>query len=78
MRDSQSWELLCKTYFNDIEDNILVKAVQDTLGNTIVIPGSMDQQQILQVFELCGREVHGGKRQGEWIAKVCVQYFYTV
>lgn len=65
MRDSQSWELLCKTYFNDVEDNILVKAVQDTLGYTVVIPGSMDEQQILQVFELCGREVHGGKRQGE-------------
>lgn len=65
MRDSQSWELLCKTYFNDVEDNILVKAVQDTLGYTVVIPGSMDKQQILQVFELCGREVHGGKRQSE-------------
>lgn len=49
------------TYFNDVEDNVLVEAVQDTLGHTVVIPGSMDEQQILQVFELCGRRVHGGK-----------------
>lgn len=41
------------TYFNDIKDNILVEAVQDALGYTVVIPGSMDEQKILQVFELC-------------------------
>lgn len=44
------------TYFNDIKDNILVEAVQDTLGYTVVIPGSMDEQKILQVFELCERK----------------------
>lgn len=44
------------TYFNDVKDNILVEAVQDTLGYTVVIPGSMDEQKILQVFELCERE----------------------
>ena len=65
IEDSQSWELLCETHLDDIEDNILVEAVQDTLGYTVVIPGSMDEQQILQVFELCGREVNGGKRQDE-------------
>lgn len=67
-------ELLCETYLNDVEDNVLVEAVQDTFGYTVVIPGSMDKQQILQVFELCGREVNGGKRKDEWIAEVCVQY----
>ena len=49
----------CESYLNNVEDNILVEAVQDTLGYTVVIPGSMDEQQILQVFELCGREVKG-------------------
>lgn len=43
------------TYFNDVKDNILVEAVQDTLGYTVVIPGSMDEQKILQVLELCER-----------------------
>lgn len=65
MHDSESWELLCEHYLDDVEDNVLVEAVQDTLGHTVVIPGSMDEQQILQVFELCGREVNGGKRQDE-------------
>lgn len=44
------------TYFNDVKDNILVEAVQDTLGYTVVIPGSVDQQKILQVFELGERK----------------------
>lgn len=44
------------TYFNDVQDNILVEAVQDTLGYAVVIPGSMDKQKILQVFELCERK----------------------
>lgn len=44
------------TYFNDVKDNILVEAVQDTLGYTVVIPGSMDEQKILQVFKLCERK----------------------
>lgn len=44
------------TYFNDVKDNILVEAVQDTLGYTVVVPGSMDKQKILQVFELCERK----------------------
>ena len=43
IEDSQSWELLCETHLDDIEDNILVEAVQDTLGYTVVIPGSMDE-----------------------------------
>ena len=54
---SEPLELLCETYFNDVEDNILVEAVEDALGYTVVIPGSMDEQQILQVFELCGRRM---------------------
>lgn len=59
-RSGSLHDLLCETYLNDVEDNVLVEAVQDTLGYTVVIPGSMDEQQILQVFELCGREVNGG------------------
>lgn len=43
-------------YLDDVEDNVLVEAVQDTLGYAVVIPGSVDKQQILQVFELCGRK----------------------
>lgn len=54
-----SLENHCVSYLNDVEDNILVEAVQDTLGYSVVIPGSVDKQQILQVFELCGREVKG-------------------
>lgn len=49
-------EKLCSTYLNNVEYNVLVEAVQDAFGYTVVIPGSMDEQQILQVFELCGRE----------------------
>lgn len=77
MHDSEPRELLCACYLNDVQDNILVEAVQDTLGYTVVIPGPMDEQQILQVFELCGREVNGGKRQDEWIAEVCVQQVFN-
>lgn len=55
------------TYLNNVEDDILVETVQNTLGYTIVVPGSMDEQQILQVFELCGREVRGGKHDDKWI-----------
>lgn len=44
------------TYFNDVKDNILVEAVQDTLGYAVVIPGSVDKQKILQVFELWERK----------------------
>lgn len=62
---TESCELLCETHLDDVEDNILVEAVQDTLGYTVVIPSSVDEQQILQVFELRGREVNEGRRQDE-------------
>lgn len=55
---------LWKTYFNDVEDNVLVEAVEDALGHTVVVPGSVDQQQILQVFELRGTDAHRGKTMG--------------
>lgn len=45
------------TYFNDVKDNVFVEAVQDTLGYTVVVPGSMDKQKILQIFELCERKM---------------------
>lgn len=57
-------EPLWKTYFNDVEDNVLVEAVEDALGHTVVVPGSVDQQQILQVFELRGTDAHRGKTMG--------------
>lgn len=49
-------ERYCWTYLNNVENNVLVEAVQDAFGYTVVIPCSMDEQQILQVFELGGRE----------------------
>lgn len=52
-------------HLNDVEDNILVEAVQDTLGYAVVIPGSMDKQQILQVFELGGRKWRKKERMNE-------------
>lgn len=39
-------------YLNNIEDYILVEAVQNALGDSIVVPGTMDHQQILQILEL--------------------------
>lgn len=64
-------------YLNDVEDDILVEAVQDTLGHAVVIPGSVDQQQILQVFEL--RRSKGIKTpKSERTEKACVQYSNTV
>lgn len=44
-----------RTHLNDVQDDVLVEAVQDALGHAVVVPGSVDQQQILQVFELRGR-----------------------
>lgn len=51
---TRSWDQLRETYLDDVEDDVLVEAVQDTFGYTVVIPGSVDEQQILQVFELYG------------------------
>lgn len=39
-------------YLDDVEHDVLVEAVQDTLGDSIVIPGTVNHQQILQIFEL--------------------------
>lgn len=58
------------TYLYDVKDDVFVEAVQDTFGYTVVVPSSMDQQKILQVFELCGE---GGRRESE---RVC--FVYTV
>lgn len=43
---------LTRRYLNDVEHNVLVEAVQDALGDSVVIPGTMNHQQILQIFEL--------------------------
>ena len=56
-----------ETYLDDVEDNVLIEAVQDTLGNAVVIPGPVHQQQILQVFELFGRE--GARRHKAKISR---------
>lgn len=41
-----------KPDLDDVEHDVLVEAVQDTLGDSIVIPGTVNHQQILQIFEL--------------------------
>jgi len=54
-----------ETYLYDVEHNVLVEAVQDTLGHAVVVPGAVHQQQILQVFELFGREGERREERGE-------------
>ena len=67
-----------ETYLYDVEDNVLIEAVQDTLGHAVVIPGAVHQQQILQVFELFGREEReetqsqDKRRAGLWGAFITV------
>lgn len=41
-----------QSYLDDVQDYVLVEAVKDALGNTVVVPSSVNQQQILQVLEL--------------------------
>ncbi len=43
------------SYLNNVKHNVLVEAIQDALGNTVVIPSAVNQQKILQVLELCER-----------------------
>lgn len=40
------------SYLNNVKHNVLVEAIQDALGNTVVIPSAVNQQKILQVLEL--------------------------
>lgn len=40
------------SYLNNVQHNVLVKAIQDALGNAVVIPSTVNQQKILQVLEL--------------------------
>lgn len=42
-------------YLDNVENHVLIETVQDTLGHTIVAPGAVDQQQLLQVGELRGK-----------------------
>lgn len=39
-------------YLNNIEDYVLVEAVQDALGDSVIVPGTVNHQQILQILEL--------------------------
>jgi hypothetical protein len=39
-------------YLDDIEDHVLVEAVQDALGHPVVAPSPMNQEQLLQVGKL--------------------------
>lgn len=34
-------------HLNNVENHILVEAVQDALGHPVVAPGTMDQQELL-------------------------------
>lgn len=56
--------LSARTYFNDVEDDVLVEAVEDALGHTVVVPGSVDEQQILKVFKLHGTDTYSKKQKG--------------
>lgn len=40
------------SYLNNIQHNVFVEAVQDALSNSVVVPGTMDQQEVLQILEL--------------------------
>lgn len=62
--------LSSKTYFNNVEDDVLVKAVEDALCHTVVVPGSMDKQQILKVFKLHGTDTHSRKQRGSLVNKM--------
>lgn len=51
------------SYLNNVQHNVFVEAVQDALSNSVVIPGTMDQQEVLQILKLSeGRHV---EREGE-------------
>lgn len=47
------------THLDDVEDNVLVEAVEDALGHAVVVPGPMDKQEVLQVLELPRGENRG-------------------
>lgn len=40
------------SYLNNVQHNVFVEAIQDALGNAVVIPSTVNQQKILQVLEL--------------------------
>lgn len=40
------------SYLDNVKHDVLVEAIQDALGNAVVVPGAVNQQKILQVFEL--------------------------
>ena len=40
------------TYLDDVEDDVLVEAVQDALGHAVVAPRPVHQQQVPQELEL--------------------------
>lgn len=40
------------SYLNNVQHNVLVEAIQNALGNAVVIPSAVNQQKILQVLEL--------------------------
>lgn len=56
---NRAWH--CSSYLDDVEDDVLVETVEDALGDPVVAPRSVDQQQLLQVGELAIREEGGGR-----------------
>lgn len=44
LRMSRARPLSTCGYLDDVEHDVLVEAVQDTLGDSIVIPGTMNHQ----------------------------------
>lgn len=41
-----------RAHLNDVEHHVLVETVQDTLGHPVVAPGTVNQQELLQVGKL--------------------------
>lgn len=39
-------------HLNDVEHHVLVETVQDALGHPVVAPGTVNQQELLQVGKL--------------------------
>lgn len=41
-----------RAHLNDVEHHVLVETVQDALGHPVVAPGTVNQQELLQVGKL--------------------------
>ena len=51
-----------RAHLNDVEYHVLVETVQDALGHPVVAPGTVNQQELLQVGKL--------KKERKWVWNV--------